>query len=319
MTRDTRVLDQYDKYLKTWFSQSNTLKHERSTRLATGIGISPLTRKVNIDQAKNDLSLIERFELYQEKVNQQEILNIAINPNELQYGSSHFQWGLRNAYKTELQEHGHELDAYDSLDMELKDRLKTGKPPKPSTAQSTIKRQNLEFVSNGDPICVKKVPDFQKVAVAKVKPFSLLRDRPNTTLDPTLTSTLVNDKGYKTYSDFKSVTKQLKLNEKRIDKVKNYSDFENLTQIYLKGESKLAREVEAAKRIAAPQRKLVVVNESIAKQAMSTAAMQASYGRIASKLLPEDEQEDNKGETAVGVAQTSGAGVKRVATTKHKD
>jgi hypothetical protein len=90
ITRDTRVLDQYDKYLKTWFYQSNSLKHERSTRLATGIGISPLTRKVNIDQAKNDLSLIERFELYQEKVNQQEILNIAINPNELQYGSSQF-------------------------------------------------------------------------------------------------------------------------------------------------------------------------------------------------------------------------------------
>jgi hypothetical protein len=45
-----------------------------------------------------------------------------------------------------------------------------------------------------------------------------------------------------------------------------------------------------------------VVNESIAKQAMSTAAMQASYERIASKLLPEDEQEDNKGLTAVGVA-----------------
>lgn len=74
----------------------------RTEKLVSAIGISGWSRKINKEQAERDLTLLERFELFQEKVNNQDVLNLAVNPNELTYGNSHFLWTLRNTYNTEL-------------------------------------------------------------------------------------------------------------------------------------------------------------------------------------------------------------------------
>lgn len=57
---------------------------------------------------------MERYEFYQEKVNQQEVLNLANNTNTASFGKSHFIWGLRNTFTNELESQGHEAGAFDS-------------------------------------------------------------------------------------------------------------------------------------------------------------------------------------------------------------
>lgn len=86
MTRDTRALDNYQKYLREWQTQADFMKDMRLKKLQQQIGLTQLSRKVYKDQAERDLTLIERYELYQEKSNQQECLHIAINPFELTAG-----------------------------------------------------------------------------------------------------------------------------------------------------------------------------------------------------------------------------------------
>lgn len=71
-----------------------------------------------------------------------------------------------------------------------------------------------------------------------------------------------------------------------------YSNFEDLTTMYLKGDNKLSREIDAARKIATPTRKLIVTNESIAKQASHTKILRGQYAKIVSKLLPEDVKAD---------------------------
>ena len=130
---------------------------------------------------------MERFELNQEKVNHQDLLTLAVNPNELTYGNSHFLWGLRNTYNTDQQVHGHEVDTYDNLGGKTGAYKTSDLPPKPQTAATVatldsykrppVKRVNLAMSSAGSHVTafhVKKVPDHQTLAVAKVKPFSLL-------------------------------------------------------------------------------------------------------------------------------------------------
>ena len=78
------------------------MHHQRGTKQAQEIGVSNLTRKVSKDQKERDLTLLERYELHQEKVNHQETLNLVVNPNVLTYGNSHFLWSLRNTHSTEL-------------------------------------------------------------------------------------------------------------------------------------------------------------------------------------------------------------------------
>lgn len=55
----------------------------------------------------------------------------------------------------------------------------------------------------------------------------------------------------KTYKDYHLVKDKLKLYQTNISKVKNYEDFNDLTEMYLEGESKLQKEYEAAKRVPA--------------------------------------------------------------------
>ena len=74
MTRDTRALDNYSKYLKDWQSQADFMKDMRQKRVNSQIGLSSLKRKVFKDQADRDLSLIERYELFQEKTQHQDVL-----------------------------------------------------------------------------------------------------------------------------------------------------------------------------------------------------------------------------------------------------
>ena len=72
--------------------------------------------------------------------------------------------------------------------------------------------------------------------------------------------------------------------------------------MYLAGESKIKNEFYAARKISSPQRKLLVLNESIAKQASSTQAMKATYHKIASKIAPErgeDDEQDISNEISV--------------------
>lgn len=84
----------------------------RTKKLVDAIGISGWSRKINKEQAERDLTLLERFELFQEKVNNQEVLNLAVNPNELQFGNSHFMWSLRNDFTNEKEANGHEVQAF---------------------------------------------------------------------------------------------------------------------------------------------------------------------------------------------------------------
>lgn len=84
----------------------------RTQKLNDTIGVNSWSRKINKEQAERDLTLLERFELFQEKVNNQEVLNIAANPTEFQTGNSHFMWTLRNNFQNELHAHAHEVGAY---------------------------------------------------------------------------------------------------------------------------------------------------------------------------------------------------------------
>ncbi len=72
--------------------------------------------------------------------------------------------------------------------------------------------------------------------------------------------------------------------------------------MYLVGESKIKNEYYAARKISSPQRKLLVLNESIAKQASNTQALKATYHKIASKIAPErgeDDEQDISNEISV--------------------
>lgn len=72
----------------------------------------------------------------------------------------------------------------------------------------------------------------------------------------------------KTFKDFHMVKEKLKLFDSNIKKVRNYSDYEDLASIYLEGASKLDLEYEAARHIPSRERKLIIMNDSIAKQAL---------------------------------------------------
>ena len=65
--------------------------------------------------------------------------------------------------------------------------------------------------SNVNHTYIRKAPDHQRVAVAKIKPFSMLTDERVRTMTPNATtpSSVVNnntayfEKGFKTFKDFK--------------------------------------------------------------------------------------------------------------------
>lgn len=119
---------------------------------------------------------------------------------------------------------------------------------------------------------MKKVPDHQKVAVAKINPFNILHKERIDQLAKT-TSTLNGfnsayyDKGFKTFKDFKEISKKLKFHDETINAVKNYESYDDLQHMYLTGQNKLKQEYETAKRITPQARKLIVLNESIARTA----------------------------------------------------
>lgn len=58
------------------------------------------------------MTLVERHELQQEKVNQMEVLNIAANPYELSAGVGYFQWTLRNPHESEWKASGEAIEAF---------------------------------------------------------------------------------------------------------------------------------------------------------------------------------------------------------------
>ncbi len=63
--------------------------------------------------------------------------------------------------------------------------------------------------------------------------------------------------------------------------------------MYLTGQSKLKSEYEAAKQVAPYARKLIVLNESIARTAQQTNAMRANFSKIASKIKAEVGEDEN--------------------------
>ena len=132
------------------------------------------------------------------------------------------------------------------------------KPPKPSTAApGTFKRLNMAMTTVGSSThahFIKKVPDHQKEAVAKINPFNILHNERVDQLSKT-TSTLNGfnsayyDKGFKTFKDFKEISKKLQFHDERINSVKNYETYNDLQHMYLTGQNKLKQEYETAKRI----------------------------------------------------------------------
>jgi hypothetical protein len=66
------------------------MKEMRMKKMQQKIGINPVSRKINKEQAIRDMTLIERNELLQEKNNQQDVLSIAVNPYELSAGVGFF-------------------------------------------------------------------------------------------------------------------------------------------------------------------------------------------------------------------------------------
>ena len=107
----------------------------------------------------------------------------------------------------------------------------------------------------------KKVPDHQMQAVAKVRPFSLLNKERFSSPDGGRRM----PQGIKTFADCETVASKLHEYDTKIKQVKNYGEFDDLTSMYIEGESKLKMEFDAARRIKSPDRKLIVLNESIAR------------------------------------------------------
>lgn len=115
---------------------------------------------------------------------------------------------------------------------------------------------------------IKKVPDHQKEAVAKAKPFTMLNEERIRTMTPNSGPTPIApsanssyfEKGFKTFKDFKEIHKKLNHYENRIKEIKNYEEFEDLTDMYLMGQSKLKQEIQAALKVPAPARKLIILN-----------------------------------------------------------
>jgi hypothetical protein len=80
--------------------------------------------------------------------------------------------------------------------------------------------------------------------------------------------------------------------------LKTYEDYDELPNMYLTGQSKLKSELEAAKQVAPYARKLIVLNESIARTAQQTNAMRVNYSKIASKIKAEVAEDENlRGDT----------------------
>ena len=80
--------------------------------------------------------------------------------------------------------------------------------------------------------------------------------------------------------------------------MKTYEDYDELPNMYLTGQSKLKSELEAAKQVAPYARKLIVLNESIARTAQQTNAMRVNYSKIASKIKAEVAEDENlRGDT----------------------
>lgn len=105
----------------------------------------------------------------------------------------------------------------------------------------------------------------------------------------------------KTFKDFHLIKEKINLYQQNIDKVKNYKEYDDLTEMYVTGENKLQSEYEAAKRIPTKDRKLIVLNYSIAKQAFQAPTMRHHYSKLASKVPPEvvHEERGEAGEAPV--------------------
>ena len=94
---------------------------------------------------------------------------------------------------------------------------------------------------------MKKMPDHQKEAVAKISPFNILNKERLEQMAKTATTlngfnSAYYDKGFKTFKDFKEINKKIKYFDDRINEVKHYEAYEELPEMYLTGESKLAKE-----------------------------------------------------------------------------
>ena len=235
-------------------------------------------------------------------------MHIAASPTELTAGNSYFMWSLRNNHETELLAHGHAIGAYENNKSSLEKYTLTNsashasKPPKPNTAAVGVyKRLNLAMNTTGSQTTahhIKKVPDHQKEAVAKINPFNILHKERQEQLAKTTSSvngfnSAYYDKGFKTFKDFKEISKKLKFYDQKINNAKTYESFDDLSEMYLTGDSKLKKEYEAAKKVTPYSRKLVVLNESIARTAQQTHAMRMNYSKIASKIKPEVGEDEN--------------------------
>jgi hypothetical protein len=83
--------------------------------------------------------------------------------------------------------------------------------------------------------------------------------------------------------------------------------------MYISGKNKLQQEYEAAKRIPAKDRKLIVLNHSIAKQALQAPSMRHQYSRIAHRVPPEISHEDaEKTQTTTKVEESTGGASKKL-------
>ena len=106
--------------------------------------------------------------------------------------------------------------------------------------------------SNTTALFMKKMPDHQREAVAKISPYNILNKERLEQMAKTATTmngfnSAYYDKGFKTFKDFKEISKKLKYFDDRINTVKNYEAYEELPDMYLTGESKLTNEAHYAR------------------------------------------------------------------------
>jgi hypothetical protein len=134
---------------------------------------------------------------------------------------------------------------------------------------------------------VKKTPDHQAQAMAKIRPLTLLYSK-EARGGQSRAGQRVQAATTKLFQD------KLRTLDDYIKKVKTYQNYEELQDVYIQGESKLKREVETAMQIPEPQRKLVVLNESIGKQTFSSLTLRGTYAKVANKVPPEINPEDEE-------------------------
>jgi len=76
VSRDSRVLDSFEKQQRSWHTLAENLNRVRTLRNAAP-GTTVLGRHVNFEQSKRDMSLLERLELHQQQLNTLELISIA--------------------------------------------------------------------------------------------------------------------------------------------------------------------------------------------------------------------------------------------------